>query len=1472
MDDQYQVFLNEKVSSRFSALPKAEKQRFAEKMRFLAAGIWEGGILVKKLAGAKSKVVFEARISKGDRVLFTLGRPGERGTVNDGATGHGNNGHDNNGRSNNGRGAAYVWAYLKHDEVDRKARVGMPDNAPFLDFPSVAEEKIDTLYLDSTKEYWYSQEDLEDKVESDYGPQKWNVLDDDEWERAISLEANQEIAYHLYLSQEQYSILTRPAPILLSGTAGSGKTTLALYYLSRKEFLGKKRLFATYSPYLRDFAAKLYRGLVRGDTIEEKPPLPEFLTMEEAQRRCIPSASPLADPGKLVGLEAFKTLIAANPLSRKFDPELLWEEIRSIIKGAMPPFSLKRLETLAQRLCSGSATPRERQELAAELANFTRFSFGGRIDAIVAAATSFESLETFVNALGTKGQEGETQAVLRCLEFLKKKKELFARPLLSLEEYLYMGEKRAPSFPHDRAELYSLAAYYQKKLEEKGLYDEIDLAKRALAERKRSDTPEVWDLVVCDEIQDMTDAHVELLFDFAANRNKVFFAGDERQSVNPSGFRWEAVRARFYEAGIAVPDFIKLSMNFRSSGSIVELGNALLELKKTYVGAGKFESPETWKFAGKAPVLVEGIGEKAILDIVRQSGADRIILTRSDEEKARLKTLLGTELVFTIFEAKGLEFDTVLLWKFIENHEKEGLWEAMGASAGNDFGSGAGRGASVGKGHGEITEDMIPHLRHELNLLYVAVARARSILAIYDGDKPSAVWNAGRLPSIVVRATETSFLVESWSKASTPEAWASQGDGLYQRGYYRVAAECYRHAGLTAKEDLCLAYAAFGEGDYKEAGPRFERTGQKAKAALCFEKTGNLDKAQSLYASLGDKAAAKRLMVLSLEKAGNWLEAGKLRLKMGETAKALENWERGNEYALLAAGYLKKKDYTKAGRCFEKLGDFDKAARYYKKAKDIEKAAEMLLLAGQEEKAVKMFKTLGGTSGYLEFCKRSGKPDLIAGAYLEMGKYEDAGRLFKEYLGSTPEAEKVLRDQALAFSAKRKFERAGLLFSVLGAHAEAGEAYKKAWNNEKAAQEFLAAGRYYDAALLFEYSKRDEDALAAWKSYIPNSHEHRIQKLNSLRDLFWHSIRKNPTKSKDYNQGLANDLFEEATHRFESGEYLNALAIYILFNEKEYVVKSLLPLEDDALAVYVVCMTGEYELWRDYRERRKTIHLDSVKASSYIEKHYISLGNIRKASENKIDGLFLLLNDVSDSIERNNFELQKINFEYYILAIEFDLFEDRKNVVRWGSKLLKLLASLRNYSRIITFGRAWRGESNSDTQIEAVIDSLDELSVSYNDAVLTLCKSTIKNLPPDNAIIGKTMVDEQNWNVMRAYPEKKEEVIEFLTRMCMTHNAADVIQSYDGFAKAAAYLETHYLLKEAAAYYEKAFEWDKAKAIYTELKNPKAIARLYEHKGDFANAINQWKKLGYPKQVERLQQKQKKLATLEKAPLFDFGE
>jgi len=67
-----------------------------------------------------------------------------------------------------------------------------------------------------------------------------------------------ELEFSLLLSSEQAWLLTQPPPILLSGTAGSGKTTLAVYFLLRPEYQGQRRLFVTYSPFQRDYARSLY--------------------------------------------------------------------------------------------------------------------------------------------------------------------------------------------------------------------------------------------------------------------------------------------------------------------------------------------------------------------------------------------------------------------------------------------------------------------------------------------------------------------------------------------------------------------------------------------------------------------------------------------------------------------------------------------------------------------------------------------------------------------------------------------------------------------------------------------------------------------------------------------------------------------------------------------------------------------------------------------------------------------------------------------------------------------------------------------------------------------------------------------------------------------------------------------------------------------------------------------------------------
>ena len=88
---------------------------------------------VKKLKGGSSS--FEARLTRGDRILFTLGRPPAT-TAPGGAVG--------------GADATriYVWGVVKHDDVSATERRIVAANAPFLDFRAADVEQLPELVLD----------------------------------------------------------------------------------------------------------------------------------------------------------------------------------------------------------------------------------------------------------------------------------------------------------------------------------------------------------------------------------------------------------------------------------------------------------------------------------------------------------------------------------------------------------------------------------------------------------------------------------------------------------------------------------------------------------------------------------------------------------------------------------------------------------------------------------------------------------------------------------------------------------------------------------------------------------------------------------------------------------------------------------------------------------------------------------------------------------------------------------------------------------------------------------------------------------------------------------------------------------------------------------------------------------------------------------------------------------------------------
>ena len=72
---------------------------------------------------------------------------------------------------------------------------------------------------------------------------------------------------------------------------------------------------------------------------------------------------------------------------RTWDPELVWEEIRSIVKGAKLPLNPGRLEALAASFAAGTLRPRERSELAESLLGLEPLAVGARLERLLAVRT-----------------------------------------------------------------------------------------------------------------------------------------------------------------------------------------------------------------------------------------------------------------------------------------------------------------------------------------------------------------------------------------------------------------------------------------------------------------------------------------------------------------------------------------------------------------------------------------------------------------------------------------------------------------------------------------------------------------------------------------------------------------------------------------------------------------------------------------------------------------------------------------------------------------------------------------------------------------------------------------------------------------------------------------------------------------------------------------------------------------------------
>ena len=1429
MPRNYTLLLHDAVRAHVVSLDARAKQRLREKLEFLQEGLWDAGVRVKKLKGS-GRAVFEARLSRGDRILFTLGEPPD----------------------GNGAGATriYVWGVVKHDDVSAAERRIVPANAPFLDFePALVEELPEFVADDLDGDYFSPALDRPVAVPSaeaptDAGPQRWLVVDEEEWRRLQAAHQGDHLELYLFLTREQARLLHSEPPLLLSGTAGSGKTTIAVYFLLRHRVRqltaaagasgpapepragGERALFLTYSPHLKRLSERIYRGLVRATDLERAPHAVRFATFGELLAEIVGHGGGARWQASPSGLAEFHAIYGNLPRAARHDPELVWEEIRAIIKGAKAPVSRRRFAELAARFQAAQATQRERAALAEYVVRLANLELGAKLDAVRERKSSFATLAEFAASLrdGDAARQEEQRFLLTgALRLLEKQAARLDQPLLTLREYEGLGAKRAPNFPVDRREIYRIAEYYQQQLEAAARYDEIDLTRKALEYLEQHGDQFRYDLVVCDEVQDFTDVQLALLFRLATDPRRTVLTGDPKQIINPSGFRWEEVRARYYERGLQVPAVINLSINFRSVGNIVSLANKLLELKGRLIGLGSGEIAERWTFRGRPPLLVDGLAERDLLRTVGLGGAGQVVLVRTERERDRLRAALETELVFTIGEAKGLEFDAVLLWRFAAVEGALAIWRRI----------------ATDRVRGDADT---PHIRHELNLLYVAVTRARNTLVIWDGEQVSSIWSIDTLADQVYRSADVTAFETIWQRVSTPAEWEAQGDYFAEREHYAAAEECYRHAQAADKEDLARAYRLQHEGDHHAAAALFARHGRAAPAAENLERAAAFREAARAWRRAGKEMRAVASEARHYESAGNYAAAAKRWEQLGIDEGVLRNWERGREFGKLAQYHLGRNAGVEAARYLKLAGDHAAAAVQFRRAGLLELAAQEFEQAGDQARAATLYRRLDDGGALLRCLLHGGAYHDAGVEYEKRGDLEKAADCFRRYAESSPEARQDLERRLAKITPKRPGMRAAIRLVALGRLGEAAPIYARRGHHERAAELFSATGRHDNAAFCLAEGGRYREAAREF------AHGGGAQSIRLATSYLVDYL----TADRSAALNRIDELNRTAARLVRSSAYEQALAHYLaidevsgyLYRHEVTTVYAKLGRHADAIG-YALDRGGEANA---YLKARPELVLSLAEAESLTRgsEHRQPLWQEHRGHVTGV--LFKVLHGCL-------FRGAEPDRRARIAALVEALPSGFVYTARLFPALTDLMIDLRLYDLIeatVALCRYREGEGGEEYQYFR--ERLERTVREERDKELALCLLLDE---PEAFEVAIAQVQPTARNVVlfahsrTRYPES----LPLLLETGAAKRAADICARYRDFARGGRIYEESGDLQRAGRAYRDGGLYADAHRCFAACGDEAGMARVFERESRYEEALAIWRRLGRQREVDRVRKK-----------------
>jgi hypothetical protein len=241
---------------------------------------------------------------------------------------------------------------------------------------------------------------------------------------------------------------------------------------------------------------------------------------------------------------------------------------------------------------------------------------------------------------------------------------------LSKEEYLMLGIKQSIFTADKREEVYSLFTKYIQWMKENNYYDSNMLSFEYLQLVKPR-----YDYVMIDEVQDITGIQLKCIMQSLGNRSNFILTGDSNQIVHPNFFSWSKIKTYLYQHGTDNKQVKILQTNYRNSPQVVQLSNDLLKIKILRFGSIDKESNYLINTisnqTGEVLLMQDDDKTKTELNRKTQNSTHYAVIVADNYLKEEARRYFKTPLIFSVQEAKGLEYENVILLNFISANPAE---------------------------------------------------------------------------------------------------------------------------------------------------------------------------------------------------------------------------------------------------------------------------------------------------------------------------------------------------------------------------------------------------------------------------------------------------------------------------------------------------------------------------------------------------------------------------------------------------------------------------------------------------------------------------------------------------------------------------------------------------------------------------------------------------------------------------------